>query len=197
MTKQYAPACERNQDPILEILREVLPAEGLVLEIGCGTGQHAVYFSAKLPHLDWQPVDRPNTLESARAWVEEARQPNLCEPRAFDLFDPCAPIARAQAIVSINVIHIAALEAAERLFFHAATILDVGGVVYLYGPFRYADRPLEPSNESFDAWLSARDPASGVRDFEAIDAVATSHGFALGGDVAMPANNRSIWWHKR
>lgn len=194
--KQYAPACERNKDAILGVLREVLPRSGTVLEIGSGTGQHAAHFAAHLPGLDWLPTDVGETLASIRAWTAEARLPNLREPLVLDLLADAWPVAAAQAIVCINTIHIVPWRAVERLFTGAARVLSTGGVMYVYGAYRYANRPLEPSNEEFDRWLKARNPASGVRDFDAVNALAARAGLRLAGDRAMPANNRSIWWEK-
>lgn len=192
--KQFSPSCERNRSPILAVLREILPRAGTVLEIGSGTGQHAVYFAAHLPQLQWQPADLPASFPSIEAWAAEAALPNLLAPVEFDLLAPAQPITDARAIVCINTIHIVAWSGVEKLFAYAGRTLPQGGVLYVYGPYRYTDRPLEPSNEAFDQWLKARDPASGVRDFDAVDALARRHGLRLAGDRAMPANNRSIWW---
>ncbi len=195
--KQYAESCERNKAPILDVLREVLPSEGLVLEIGSGTGQHAAYFASHLPYLRWQPTDvAEENLASISAWITEAQTPNLLPPRVLDLWSDAWPIERAQAVVCINTIHIVAWPAVERLFSGVARVLGTGDTLFVYGPYRYRDRPLEPSNEEFDRWLKIRDPASGIRDFEAVDALAAGNGLRLAGDRPMPANNRSIWWVK-
>ncbi len=195
--KQHSPACERNQDPILAVLREIFTAPGLVLEVGSGSGQHAVHFARGLPHLTWQPTDLEDNLASIAAWREEAGLPNLRPPLVLDLFAAAWPVSRAQGLVCINTLHIAAWPAVERLFAGAGRLLKRGGILYVYGPYRYAGRPLEPSNEEFDRWLKARDPVSGVREFEAVNAQAEQHGFTLAGDRAMPANNRSLWWVKQ
>lgn len=194
--KQHAPSFERNKDAILAVLREVLPASGTVLEIGSGTGQHAAYFAAQLPHLVWQPTDLLENLPSIRAWREEADVSNLREPVELDLHARCWPVKRADAVVCINTIHIVAWEAVQQLVAGVGRVLAPGGVFYVYGAYRYAERVLEPSNVEFDRWLKARDPRSGIRDFEAVDALACAAGLALCGDRAMPANNRSIWWTK-
>jgi len=194
--KQHAPSYERNKDAILAVLREVLPSSGTVLEIGSGTGQHAAYFAPRLPHLVWQPTELLENLPSIRAWREEANAPNLREPVELDLYARCWPVKRADAVVCINTIHIVAWEAVSNLVAGVGRLLPPGGVFYVYGAYRYGTRPLEPSNEEFDRWLKARDPRSGVRDFEAVDALARDAGLVLSGDRAMPANNRSIWWTK-
>lgn len=197
MKKQFSQACERNRDPILDVLRDVFEGVERVLEVGSGTGQHAVYFARHLPHLVWQPADRPGQLDSVRAWRADAELDNVLEPVEIDLFDESWPLGEFDAVFSSNVIHIAPAAATERFFAHAAEHLSDGGIVLLYGPFRYSDRPLEPSNERFDQLLRERDPASGIRLFEDVDEAAASHGFELVEDRAMPANNRCIWWTKR
>ena len=194
--KQFAPACERNKDAILTVLRAILPAAGTVLEIGSGTGQHAVHFAAHLPQLVWQPSDLVENFPSIRGWAEEAGLPNLREPVELDLLAQNWPVVSADAIACINTVHIVAWRGVENLFARARRLLPRGGVLYVYGAYRYATRTLEPSNEAFDGWLKARDPESGVRDFEAVNALAEKNGLVLASDHAMPANNRSIWWKK-
>lgn len=195
--KQYQESCERNKAPILDVLKEVLPSEGLVLEIGSGTGQHATYFAPRFPHLRWQPTDvTEENLASIRAWAAEAHAANLLPPQMLDLWSDTWPIENARAVVCINTIHIVAWPAVERLFSGVARVLGAGGTLYVYGPYRYSDRPLEPSNEEFHRLLKVRDPASGIRDFEAVNALAATSGLQLAGDRPMPANNRSIWWKK-
>jgi SAM-dependent methyltransferase len=196
MSKLYAEACERNRAPILDVLREIFAERGSVLEIGSGTGQHAAAFAAALPHLCWQPTDVPANLPSIEAWRADAVAPNLMPARVLDLSDPSWPIAQADYVVCINTIHIVGWPLVEALFSGVQRVLRPGGVLYLYGPFRYRTRALEPSNERFDAWLKRRDPRSGVRVFEDVDVLATEAGLRCEVDRAMPANNRSIWWRK-
>ena len=155
--KQYAPACERNQMFILEVFRRMLPDQGLVLEIGSGTGQHAACFAPEFTGLDWQPTDIGESLGSIAAWREDTKTPNLLSPLELDLANPEWPVDHADVVVCINTIHIVAWPLVVNLIAGASRILPVGGVLYLYGPFRYRDRPLEPSNISFDQWLKARD----------------------------------------
>ena len=194
--KQSSPSCERNKEPILAVLREILSAPGLVLEIGSGSGQHAVHFARGLPHVEWQPTDVADNLPGISAWRDEAGLVNLRTPLVLDLFSDRWPVAVAQAVVCVNTIHIVSWEAVERLFAGVGRLLSPGGVMYVYGPYRYADRSLEPSNEEFDRWLKARDSASGVRLFEDVNRLAGLNGLMLAGDRDMPANNRSIWWIK-
>ena len=194
--KQFAPSFERNKDFILPVLQEVLPESGMVLEIGSGTGQHAVFFAAQLPQLVWQPTDLAANLPSIALWQAEAGLSNLRAPLDLDLLSDGWPVTSAQAVVCINTVHIVAWQGVENLFAGAGRVLSPGGVMFVYGAYRYAARPLEPSNEDFDRWLKARDPASGVRDFEAVNALAQQNGLTLAGDRAMPGNNRCIWWTK-
>ena len=194
--KQFSPSCERNKEPILEILREVLTQPGLAIEIGSGSGQHAVHFARGLGHMEWQPTEVAENLPSIHAWRAEAGLKNLREPLALDLFSDDWTATEVQALVCINTIHIVSWKGVEKLFAGAGRLLAPGGVMYVYGPFRYANRSLEPSNEEFDRWLKARDPVSGIRLFEDVNRLAGKNGLTLAGDRAMPANNRSIWWTK-
>lgn len=194
--KLFAAACERNQPYILEVLKRIFVEPGLVLEIGSGTGQHAAYFAARLTHLQWQPTDLPRHLDSIEAYRREAALPNLRAPVALDLETADGRQWPAQYVVCINTIHIVGWPLVESLFRLAGRSLDAGGILYCYGPFRYADRPLEPSNERFDQMLRTRDPQSGVRLFEDVDRLAAANGLRHAGDEAMPANNRSVWWTK-
>ena len=195
--KRFAEACDRNQTPILEMLKEILPATGRVLEIGSGTGQHAAFFSRSLPHLVWQPSDLAEALPSIEAWREESCAKNLNSPIVIDLFGNNEALSRVDAIVCINVLHIVAWKGVERLFKIADSVLNPTGLIYFYGPYRYADRALEPSNEAFDDWLRKNNPVSGIRDYSAVESLAEFNGFTLGGDRGMPSNNRSIWWVRR
>jgi cyclopropane fatty-acyl-phospholipid synthase-like methyltransferase len=195
--KQHSPSCERNKEPILTALRELFTAPGLVLEIGSGSGQHAVHFARGLPHMTWQPTDMAENIPSIAAWRAEANLPNLREPHVLDLFADAWPVQQADALVCINTIHIVSWENVERLFDGAGRLLVPGGIMYVYGPFRYAEQTLEASNEEFDRWLKARDPVSGVRSFEDVNRLAQQNGLVLAGDRAMPANNRSLWWVKQ
>ncbi|NOY16415.1 MAG: DUF938 domain-containing protein [Gammaproteobacteria bacterium] len=199
MMKEYAPACDRNSRVILDILKPILARSRCVLEIGSGTGQHAVYFAEGLPHLQWQPSNK-ESLGSINAWREASQLQNISPAISLDLLSPVdeqlSSLTDVDAMVCINTIHIMAWQGTEKLFELASEILPIGGVIYVYGPYRYSDQPLEPSNESFDLWLKNRDQASGIRDFDVVNCLAKQAGFELQGDIAMPANNRSIWWQK-
>ncbi len=194
--KRYSKACERNQEPIGDVLAEVLAPSATVLEVGSGTGQHAAAFAKRFSGIIWQPTNRPGRLDSIRAWRRDADLENICAPLEFDLFDDNAPIDEADAVMATNVIHIAPWEAVDRLFFHASQVLNPGGLVILYGPYRYEGRPLEPSNERFDQHLRARDPKSGIRLFEEVDEVAQEYGFSHRETRRLPANNDIHWWVK-
>jgi len=192
-TRRHAPATERNREPILAILRSVLPARGTVLEIASGTGEHAVHFAGALPDLLWQPSDPdPFAIASCRAWGEAAGLPNLRPPLLLDASAADWPIAEADAILCINMVHISPWEATEGLIAGAARLLEPGGALFLYGPYRRADTAIAPSNAAFDASLRSRDPRWGLRDLEAVVGLAETAGFALEAVHEMPANNLSI-----
>lgn len=194
----FAPATDRNAAPILDVLRGALPARGTVLEIASGTGQHAVHFAAALPGIEWQPSDAdPRARASIVAWREHAGLANLRAPLDLDVRREPWPIDAADAIVCINMIHIAPWEAAIALMKGAGARVPAGGVLVLYGPYRRGGAHTSPSNERFDAQLRERDPAWGVRDMEAVEALAQEEGFVCEQRVPMPANNFSLVFRKR
>lgn len=195
--KRFAPACERNRDVILSVLQRVLPASGTVLEIGSGTGQHAADFAAALAPVKWWPTDLADNLASITAWAAETTASNILPATVLDLSAPHWPDQQFDALVCINTVHIIAWPLVQNLFLGAGSCLRQGAILYVYGPYRYEGRLLEPSNVKFDQWLKARDPESGIREYSAVNALAEENGFTLAGDEAMPANNRSIWWVKR
>jgi SAM-dependent methyltransferase len=193
--RQHAPATQRNREPIVAVLRRVLPATGLVLEVASGTGQHAAAFAAAFPALVFQPTDPdPAARASIAAWC--AGLPNVRAPLALDVEDGSWGVARADGIVCINMIHIAPWSACQGLLGGAARVLAPGGVLYLYGPFRLDGRHTAPSNAAFDEDLRARDPRWGVRDLETVSAEAARHGLAFVERVPMPANNQSVVWRR-
>ncbi len=189
----HAPACERNRDPILRVLEEVLPEEGVVLEIASGTGMHAVHFAARLPAIEWQPTDPDEAaLASIAAWREAEPSPNLRTPLLLDVLSQSWPIERADALFNANMIHISPWETTPALFEGAARILSAGAPMVLYGPYRREGRHTAPSNAAFDESLQARDPRWGVRDLSRVVEVAGERGFAHERVVEMPANNLCV-----
>lgn len=195
MEKPNAPACERNRQPILEKLQPLLADVTSVLEIGSGTGQHAVYFAAQMPHLQWQPSDRAENLPGIALWRQDSGLENLLPALQLDVTKPW-PLEQTDAIFSANTLHIMGWQAVEAFFAGVGRHLSAGGWLVIYGPFNYAGRYSSDSNAAFDQWLKARDPQSGIRDFEAVNALAEKAGLALESDHAMPANNRLLVWHK-
>jgi SAM-dependent methyltransferase len=198
MARLSSPATARNRDPILAVLREHLPAGGLVLEIAAGAGEHAVHMAQGLPGLSWRPTDPdPGARASIEAWRAEAGTPNLLPALELDAEAPDSwPVDHAEAVVCINMIHISPWAATQGLMAGAGRVLAVGGVLYLYGPYREAGVPIAPSNEAFDLSLRARNPAWGLRDREAVEAQAARHGLKLTERVEMPANNLSLVFRK-
>lgn len=193
---RHAPATVRNRDPILSVLRRVLPDRGVVLEIASGTGEHVAYFAPRVPDLDWQPSDiDPDALESIAAWSGAAATTNLRPAIRLDVREPLRNMSALEdttAIVGINMIHIAPWTACEGLMRVADAVLGPGGILFLYGPFRQNGRHTAPSNASFDEDLRARDPAWGVRDLSEVAEVARAHDLMHVETVPMPANNLSV-----
>lgn len=194
LTKPCSDACEQNKAPILAVLREIFTAPGLILEIGAGTGQHAVHFAQALPHLDWQASDQAHYLPGIRLWIEEANLPNLPPPLALDVCHHPWPVTQATGIFSANTTHIMSWSMVESLFRGIAQVLQPGGAFCLYGPFNYNGHYTSASNAQFDLWLKQRDPASGIRDFSDLDRLAQEHGLRLARDYPMPVNNRTLVW---
>lgn len=195
MDKPSAPSCERNRDPILAVLREHFADRRKVLEIGSGTGQHAVYFTAAMPQWQWQCTDRTENLPGIRQWLDEAALPNTPPPFALDVNDAW-PIGEYDAVFSANTLHIMGWGEVELLFAHLAEITTEGAKLAIYGPFNYDGRYTSESNAAFDDWLQARGTHMRIRDAEAVDALAEVAGFDLIDDVAMPANNRLRIWQR-
>jgi SAM-dependent methyltransferase len=195
--KHHAPATERNREPIREVLARELPASGTVLEIASGSGEHAVAFARAFPGMTWQPSDPDErALESIAAWRAEAALPNLAAPVRLDATATPWPVERADAIVCINMVHIAPWEAALALFAGAARLLAPGALLFLYGPYRFGGAFTAPSNQAFDASLRSRDPRWGVRDVDDLRAAAAAQGFTLGQPIALPANNHVLLFRR-
>ena len=196
MNKPYAEACDRNRDSILAVIAPLLAKSRAVLEIGSGTGQHAVFFAEMMPHLLWHTSDRDENHAGIRLWIEEARLANIRPPIDLDVMRRPWPEVGVDAVFSANTAHIMHWPEVEALFAGVAELLPENGFFLLYGPFNYQGSYTSDSNERFDAWLKARDPLSGIRDFEALDCLAGRGGLRLIGDFAMPANNRILFWQK-
>jgi len=192
----HAAATDRNRAPILEVLRRVLPPAGLVLEIASGTGQHVAFFAAALPALRWQPSDPSDKhRKSIRAWTADAE--NVAPPVALDVETWPWPVTQADAVLAINMIHIAPWSATEALFGGAARALSPRGVLVLYGPFMREGRHTAESNQRFDERLRGEDPRWGVRDLADVEAVAAGAGFSPPEITPMPANNLSVVFRRR
>lgn len=188
--RRFAPAAARNRGPILEALRGRLPTSGLLLEVASGSGEHAVHLAAAFPALTIQPSDPdPEARASIAAWAAETGLPNIRPPLALDAAAAAWPVSRADAVLCINMIHIAPWQACEGLVRGAARLLPPGGPLILYGPFRRGGAHTAPSNAAFDESLRAQDPRWGVRNLEAVAALAAAEGFAAPEVVPMPANN--------
>lgn len=196
--RRHAPATLRNREPILDLLRTVLPTEGLVLEIASGSGEHAVHFARKLPALSWQPSDpAADARASIASWREEEGTRNLLAPLALDAASTEWPLAQADAIVCINMIHISPWRASEGLMVGAGRLLTSGAPLVLYGPFRREGVSLAPSNAEFDADLKARDASWGLRDLEAVCDLAQAQALACISVTEMPANNLGVVFRKQ
>jgi cyclopropane fatty-acyl-phospholipid synthase-like methyltransferase len=189
-------ACERNKGPILEVLAVELAASTRVLEIGSGTGQHAVYFAAQLPHLVWQPSELPEDVPALLEHIRLEVGANLRPPLALDVRAHPWPTAPADAVFSANTLHIMAWSAVGEFFRGVGEVLEAPGVLCVYGPFRFHGEYTSDSNAEFDRWLKSRDPLSGIRDFEALDELAQAQGLEFCADHAMPANNRTLVWRR-
>jgi hypothetical protein len=194
--KPHAPSCERNRDPILAVLREHLHARTQVLELGSGTGQHAVHFAEAMPQLTWHCSDRAGMLPGISQWLDEGALPNTPPPLELDVAAGPWPCARFDAAFTANTLHIMGWTDVEATFAGLDAVLAADATLVVYGPFNYGGAFTSDSNAQFDAWLRARDPRSGLRDFEAVDALARGIGLRLVADVAMPANNRCLVWRR-
>ncbi len=196
--KRYAPAPERNREPLLPVLREELPQQGTLLEVASGTGQHAVFFAQAFPGLRWQPTDLDaESLESIEAWRAEAALPNLLAPLPLDAQSDVWPLTAADAVLCINMIHISPWTSCQGLMRGAARVLPPGGPLVLYGPYFVEGRPTAPSNLAFDASLRERNASWGVRELGAVSAEALQQGLELARVVDMPSNNLTVVFRKR
>ncbi len=198
--KPFSPASERNREPILEALQSHFADRHRVLEIGSGTGQHAVHFAEAMPWLSWQCTDRARYLTGIRQWLDAAALVNTPPPHVLDVDDTPWRVGagdqRFDAAFSANTLHIMGWLQVQSLFAGLDRVLAPAATVVLYGPFNYAGAYTSDSNREFDTWLKGRDRASGIRDFEAVDALARSIGLRLLDDAPMPANNRLLAWER-
>lgn len=195
-SKPFAPACERNRDPILAVLKLYFQDRRKVLEIGSGTGQHAVFFAPAFPHAIWQTSDVAENLPGLRMWLEEAALPNLPPPLTLDVTGTW-PEGSFDAVFTANSLHIMPWTAVEQFFAGVARVLAADGVLAIYGPFNYHGTYTSDSNREFDGCLKQRSSSSGIRDFEAVDGLARDIGCGPVMDHAMPANNRLLIWRRQ
>jgi SAM-dependent methyltransferase len=197
LTKPYSEACDRNRQPILTVIEPLLSRSRRVLEIGSGSGQHAVYFAEKMPHLIWQSSDRAENLTGIKIWLDEASLPNTPPPLPLDVSQNSWPDLDIDAVFSANTVHIMSWEAVSNFFCGVGKLLAKGGIFILYGPFNYNNQFSSDSNRQFNAWLLDRDPRSGIRNYEDLNDLALNANLRLTGDFIMPANNRILCWQKQ
>ena len=196
LDKPFSQACENNKDAILQVLQAELADSRKVLEVGSGTGQHAVYFSEHLPHLSWQTSDQRHYHSGIRQWMAESGLSNIYDPLPLDVREYAWGESLYDAVFTANSLHIMALESAQHFVSQVAKALRNDGCFLAYGPFNYQDAYTSESNARFDVWLKQQDPLSAIRDFEMLDKYARSGGLKLAGDYTMPANNRLLVWRK-
>ncbi len=193
----FSETCERNQQPILDILSVELSDCRAVLEVGSGTGQHVVHFANGMPRVQWHPTERADELAALTARVSAQAPPNVCPPALLDVRAlPWPTPGLFNAVFSANTLHIMSWESVGDFFRGVGQVLDERGRLCVYGPFLYADVETVPSNVSFDQWLRGRDPDSGIRTFEAVNTLANAQALQLKADHAMPANNRLLVWQR-
>jgi len=204
VSKPFSQACENNKGPLLAVLQQALPESthrnARVLEVGSGTGQHAAFFVPRLPWLTWQPTDQAHYLPGCQLWIEEARAAgadNLQAPIALDVLQPHWPELTIDAAYSANTAHIMHWPAVEAMFHGLGQRLPSQGLFCLYGPFRYQGQHTSESNARFDNHLRQQDPGMGIRDLDELELLASTAGFQLIADQAMPANNRTLIWQRK
>jgi cyclopropane fatty-acyl-phospholipid synthase-like methyltransferase len=194
--KPFSPACARNSEPIAQLLVPLLQKAESVLEIGSGTGQHAVYFGARLPHLVWQTSDLRENHAGIRHWLDEAALPNVLPPLHLDVDQSAWPAERFGAAFTANTLHIMAWSSVQNMFSGVSRVLDENGMFCVYGPFMYDSSHTSDSNARFDASLRAQNPRSGIREFRDVRDLARHNSLTLHADHAMPANNRLLIFRK-
>ncbi len=197
MNKPYAESCDQNRDPIFTVIQPLLQQSQNVLEIGSGTGQHAIYFGTQLPHLRWHTSDRREYHPGIQAWLEDAALANVLPPIELDVRYSAWPTAGFDAIFSANTSHIMHWPDVEALFAGTGKLLPSGGLFLLYGPFSFSGQHSSASNVRFDQHLRSRDPMSGIRDFDALNELAATAGLLFRHNYEMPVNNRILFWQKQ
>ncbi len=194
--KPFSEACEQNKDPILSVLRVEFAGVQTVLEIGSGTGQHAVYFARQLNYLTWYASDLPQHHIGMQQWFDDAGLNSIRGPLSLNVVQADWPVTEVDAVFSANTAHIMDWPSVTSMFSGVGRVLASGGVFCLYGPFNYGGHYTSESNARFDQWLKDRDPRSGIRDLEALDELANAAGMCLKRDYEMPVNNRTLVWRK-
>lgn len=197
MSKPFSQACENNKQHILDRIRHEFAPGSRVLEIGSGTAQHVMHFAQALPELHWLPSDMPRNLATVQAGLADCGLTNISAPLALDVAQELWPVSAVDGIFTANTLHIMSAAHVELFFQGVQRVLQTGGRLCVYGPFKYGGTFTTPSNARFDDWLKERDPRSGVRDFENVDALAEQAGMHLCADHAMPANNQLLVWEMR
>jgi len=195
--KPYSESCVQNQEAIWSVIEKPFSDRRFILEIGSGTGQHAVYFSRRLPRSLWQTSDLIRNHAGIQQWLADENLPNILPPLDIDAGKPeYWPNVEYDAVFSANAVHIMGWDEVVKMFQGVGRVLAPRGLLCLYGPFNYAGKFTSESNERFDAWLKANDPRSGIREFEALNILAAEQEMNLESDCAMPANNRTLFWRK-
>jgi len=192
--KLFSEACEKNKQPILNVIKPLLQSSVILLEIGSGTGQHAVYFAEEMPHLKWQTSDVKENHPSINSWLDDSQLDNILPPVSLNVLTDPWPDIRFDAVYSANTAHIMSWQAVEAMFSGVAKKLNPDGVFILYGPFNYQGNFTSDSNQQFDLWLKSVDAERGIRNFEALQKLAEKYQMSLLDDYAMPANNRILVW---
>lgn len=194
--RPFSEACENNKDPILHVLTRCFAETCDVLEIGSGTGQHAVHFARHLPHLHWQPSDLSLNHAGIQSWIEYSQLRNIAAPIELDVDKQPWQVGEYDAVFTANTLHIMAWRQIENLFSGLKNVMREGSILAIYGPFNYGGKYTSPSNRRFDQWLREQNPYSAIRDFESVEALAKASGLQRREDNAMPANNRLLVWQK-
>ncbi|MAY02676.1 MAG: methylase [Gammaproteobacteria bacterium] len=196
MNKPFSQACENNKQPILDVIAEYFQAGKRILEIGSGTGQHAVHFCQHLPGIYWIPSEIPENMEIIKAGLAGALPDNIETPITLDVRDQPWPVSELDGLFSANCLHIMDGKFVPDFFRGAGESMRHGAYLCVYGPFKYKGEFTTESNARFDLWLKERDPVSGIRDFESVNELANSNGFSFVRDIGMPANNQMLIWRK-